>query len=168
MKIQTDDLKVLVIEEEAIDYYIDFINLIKRTMDYPEYLGDFSESDLIHILNINGIILMYRYGNITASSCMMIPARSDDIKKMGLKLDSDKVMDYGPMAVFDDYRGNKIQKYMIRQCDKLSKDFGYKYAVTTVHPDNIYSIHNIEESGFSYVGEVEFSRGKRKVYQKTL
>ena len=168
MKINTDELKVLVIEEEAIDYYLDFIGLIKRTMDYPEYLGDFSRSDLIHILNINGIILMFKYGNIVASSCMMIPARIDDIKKMGLKLDSNKIMDYGPMAVFEDYRGNKIQQYMIKRCDKLSRDFGYKYAVTTVHPDNIYSIKNIEESGFTYVGEVEFSRGIRKVYQKSL
>lgn len=168
MKINTDDLKIIVIEEEFLDIYTDFIQLIKRGMDYPEYLGDFSRSDLIHILNINGVILMFKYGNIYASSCMLIPARIDDIKKMGLKFDSPKVMSYGPMAVFDDYRGNGIQKYMIKRCDKLSKDLGYKYVVTTVHPDNIASIKSIEASGFSYVGDVEFSRGLRKVYQKSL
>ena len=168
MKIDLKDLKVLVIEEESIDFYLDFISMIKKKMDHPEYLGDFTRDDLISILRNKGVILMYKYGNILGASSMMIPATKKDMEEMGLSLDYTKVMDYGPCAVFEDYRGNGIQKYMNERCDRLCRELGYQYAVTTVHPDNTYSIHNIESCGFQYVGEKEFSRGRRKIYQKEL
>lgn len=99
---------------------------------------------------------------------MIIPSTKDDILKFGLDLDYKKVVDYGPMMVNYDYVGNGLQLQMLKELDSYCKNIGLEYVVTTVHPDNIYSIKNIEEDVFSLCGEKIFSRGKRNIYIKKL
>lgn len=41
-------------------------------------------------------------------------------------------------------------------------------AISTIHPDNVYSISNLVKGGFILVGSREFKRGLRNVYLKEL
>ena len=55
-----------------------------------------------------------------------------------------------------------------KKMDEVSKQLGYKHVVTTIHPDNIYSINNILKCDFQYVDQKEFTRGVRNIYTKDI
>lgn len=57
---------------------------------------------------------------------------------------------------------------MLKELDKYCSNLGYKYAVSTIHPDNIYSINNLEKDNFKCIGTKKFKRGIRNIYFKNL
>ena len=167
MKVNKEELKEIRIDKDSIDRYIDFIELVKRTMEHPEYLGDLKRKDLVKLLNENSLIYLYQLGNIVIASSMIIPASKEELEEMGITT-QDKVMELGPQAVFQDLRGNKIQQYMIDKMEHISKELGYLHTIATVHPDNKYSIKNIEEKGYHLLATKEFNRGIRNIYYKDI
>ena len=168
MKANVKDLSILVIEKESLDLYLDFMTLIKSTTEHPEYLGDFTRDDLLYILENKGSIFLFKLGNVIVSTCMLIPTTKEQLKKYGLKLDYKKTIALGPQAVFEDLRGNGIQKYMIEKMEILSKDLGYDHMVFTVDPNNKASVNNIEQEGYQKVGTKEFTRSIRNIYYKDI
>ena len=66
------------------------------------------------------------------------------------------------------YVGNGLQKIIINYLEQISKKLGYKYAISTIAPDNLFSIRNFEKCNFVKLGEVELKRGNRAVYRKLL
>lgn len=168
MEIKVSELKRMDVKKGNIDQYLSFINHVKSGMEHPEYLGDFSKEDLEGLIDGGSYIFLYTYNEVFVASSIIIPAREKDIVKFELNLDYTKTMDYGPEAVAEIVRGNGVQKYILKDMDQFCKKLGYKHVVTTVHPDNNYSIKNIEEHGFQYVGQKEFTRGIRNIYQKDI
>ena len=57
---------------------------------------------------------------------------------------------------------------MLRELDEISRKKGYRYAVVTVHPDNMYSIRNLEKDKFKLINTKNFERGTRNIYLKEL
>ena len=105
-----------------------------------------------------------KYGSISAA----IDDQTIKLKKFDINLDSNIVVDYGPMFVNPKYVGNKLQYQMLKEIDKYSLSLGYKYAAGTIHPENIYSINNLLKDNFELTGTKEFTRGIRKIYLKKL
>lgn len=100
---------------------------------------------------------------------MFISSTKKNLVKFGLdNLNYEKVVDYGSMFVNPKYVGNGLQYQMLEVLDKHSKELGYEYAISTIHPDNMYSIRNLVKDGFVLVGSREFKRGIRNVYLKKL
>ena len=99
---------------------------------------------------------------------MIIPSTKKDLESFGIDLDYREVVDYGQQVVSDKYRGNGLQQYMLEELEIISKEKGYKYAVTTVHPDNIYSVNNTLKNNFELIGSKEFDIGLRNIYLKKL
>ena len=161
-----EDLRV---ESESIDLdkYIEFRESIKNTMEHPEWLGDFTKEELAIMLNNGTVIYNYYKDDEMVSSMMMIPAREKDVIKFGLDIDYNDLIDYGPMMVNSKYRGNKLQLQMLKKLDEVSSK-NYKYALGTIHPDNVYSINNLVKDGFVLKGTKEFKRGIRDIYLKEL
>jgi hypothetical protein len=151
-----------------LDKYIEFREEVKRHMEHPEWLGNFTKEELEDLLKRDSKLWVYYYNNIPICSMMLIPAREKDINKFGLSIDYKKTMDYGPMFVNYDYLGNNLQLQMLKEEDKYSKSKGYLYAVSTIHPDNIYSIVNFLKDDFKLVDTKEFKRGIRNIYYKEL
>ena len=58
--------------------------------------------------------------------------------------------------------------YMEETSNVATVENGYKYAVTTIHPDNIFSIRNVLKDDFKKVGSKEFKRGPREIYFKSF
>ena len=168
MKILVSDLKREDVNNKNIDEYIDFIKEVKSNMEHPEWLGDFTKEDVLSIISNGGYCFLYRLGEMVAATSFIIPAREKDIEKFGVNYHYQETMDYGPEAVIDYLRGSGVQSFILKDMDLFCKNLGYKYAVTTVHPDNIYCIHNMEKHGFTYVDTKEFSRGIRNIYQKDI
>lgn len=155
-------------ENIDIDKYIDFRNLVKMNMEYPDWLGDFSKEDLINLLKDNSRIWIYYLKGEPVCSMMLIPSTERTLSKFGVDLDYTEVVDYGPMFVNPKYVGNGLQYQMLRELDLYCMELGYKYAVSTIHPENIYSINNLLKDGFELVGEKRFTRGLRNIYLKKL
>lgn len=151
-----------------LDSYIYFVDMIKSCMDNPEWLGDFTKSDLEFLLSNGSKMWMYYHKDNFVCSMICIPASEKDIKKFGLSYNYNDVIDYGPMVVNNKYRGNGLQYKMLLEQDLYAKEKGYKYAIATVHPDNVFSINNLVRDNFSLVGQKEFSRGLRNIYVKEL
>ena len=150
-----------------LDEYISFRELVKQSMEYPEWLGDFSKENLVNMLNNGSKIWIYYNENLEfVCSMMLIPSDEDALKKFGLNLNYREVVDYGPMFVNPKFVGNSLQYQMLQEIDKYSESLGYKYAVGTIHPDNKYSINNLEKDEFEFKETKTFKRGVRKIYLK--
>lgn len=154
--------------KDEIDFYNKYIEDIRNRMERSDFLGTFTHEDLEFLLDNNSHIYLYKYNDDIMCTSMIIPAREKDIKKFGLNYNYQDVIDYGPEVVLDKYRGNGLQRYMLEDLDRVSKKLGYKYAVTTIHPENIYSINNLTKHGFKQIGRGEFKRGPRNIYCKEL
>ena len=155
-------------ENVDLDEYIIFREEVKSHMEHPEWLGNFTKEELIELLNRGSKIWVYYKNSEPICSMMVIPAREKDIIKFGLDIDYNKTMDYGPMFVNFNYLGNNLQYQMLEKEDNYLKENNYLYAVSTIHPDNTYSIVNFIKDNFSYVDTKEFKRGVRNIYFKGL
>lgn len=164
------NLKILEYRNENIDLneYIEFRELVKQNMDYPEWLGDFAKEQLEIMLKENSRIWIYYNNGEPVCSMMLIPSTEKDLKKFKIDKNFKDVVDYGPMFVNSKYIGNGLQYQMLKELDKYCLKLGYKYAVSTIHPDNIYSINNLLNDGFKQIGQKEFKRGIRNIYFKEL
>ena len=159
---------VCISDNVNLDEYIEFREEVKTHMEHPEWLGDFAKEDLIELLNRGSKIWVYYDNNIPVCSMMIIPAREKDIIKFGLSIDCSKTMDYGPMFVNYDYLGNRLQYQMLLIEDNYLKSNNYQYAVSTIHPDNYFSINNFLKDDFKLIDTKEFKRGIRNIYFKEL
>lgn len=151
-----------------VDKYIEYRENVKKEMKEPDWLGDFSKDDILYMLDNNSKIWMYFKDEKFICSMMLIPSTKKDIDKFGIDLDFNEVVDYGPMFVNPKYVGNSLQYQMLKELDEYSSNKGYKYAISTVHPNNIYSINNLIRDGFELVGYRIFTRGERNIYYKKL
>lgn len=151
-----------------VDKYIEYRENVKKEMKEPDWLGDFSKDDILYMLDNNSKIWMYFKDEEFICSMMLIPSTKKDLDKFGIDLDFNEVVDYGPMFVNSKYVGNSLQYQMLKELDEYSSNRGYKYAISTVHPNNIYSINNLIRDGFELVGYRIFTRGERNIYYKKL
>ncbi len=151
-----------------LDKYIEFREDVKSRMEHPEWLGDFTKEDLKELLKNGSKIWVFYINNEEVCSTMAIPARKKDMDKFDLNIDFKKTIDYGPTFVNDKFRGNKLQLQMTKFLDDFYINKGYEYAVSTIHPDNIYSINNLLGDDFKKVGFKELKRGPRNIYSKKL
>ena len=168
MKIDKSKVELHALQLEDVDTYIDFIDRVKSTMEHPEWLGDFTKEDICYMLEHGSYGYFFFYEGIIVGSSLMIPAREKDIQKFELDFDYQKTIDYGPEGVLKDAQGNGLQLFILEHMDRISRKKGYLYGVTTVHPDNIYCIRNMEKHGFVYERTKEFKRGTRNIYQKSI
>ena len=151
-----------------LDEYIEFRENVKKNMEHPEWLGDFSKEDLIYLLNNNSKIWIYYLNKEPICSMMLIPSDEKALSKFELDLDYREVADYGPMFVNPNFIGNGLQYQMLKEIDKYCLSLGYKYVASTIHPDNIYSINNLVKDSFEYKNTKQFKRGIRNIYLKKL
>ena len=155
-------------ENINLDKYIEFREYVKNNMEHPDWLGDFSKEDLINLVNNGSKIWVYYLNNEIVCSMMIISSSKDVLSKFDMNLNYKDVVEYGPMFVNPKYVGKGLQYQMFLELDEYSNKLGYKYAVGTVHPDNIYSINNFIKDRFILFNQKEFKRGIRDIYLKVL
>ena len=151
-----------------LDQYIEFREYVKKSMEHPDWLGDFSKEDLTSLISNGSKIWIYYMNNDPICSMMLIPGDERSLSKFSIDLDPKLVADYGPIFVNPKYLGNGLQYQMLQFLDQYAIKHGYKYVATTVHPDNNYCINNILKDNFEKKGFREFSRGPRNIYLKEL
>lgn len=164
-KIKLKDLQCIN-DNINIDEYIEARTKVKENMKYPEWLGDFSKEEIKFMLKNNSKIWTYYYNDELICSMMIIPSTKESLQKFELNLNNDEVIDYGPMFVNYKYIGNGLQYQMLQELDEYCMSLGYKYAIGTIHPDNLYSINNLLKDNFELKRQKQFTRGLRNIYLK--
>ena len=167
MKITLGNLNCIS-ENIDLNKYIEFREIVKKNMEHPEWLGDFTKKNLSNMIENGTKIWIYYKEDEPVCSMMMIPSTKKDLEKFELDLDYKEVVDYGPIMVNPKFIGNGLQYQMTKFLDEYCVNRGYKYVVTTVHPDNVYCLNNVNKLSMEYVDEKEFKRGPRKIYLKKL
>ena len=162
-----DDLKCID-HNIDLDEYLKFYKYVRDNMEHPEWLGTFTKEELIEILSNNGKIFNYYDGDILVSSIMYIPIAKKTLIKHNINHDVSEVCSLGPVMVNPKYVGNKLQYQMQTMFDNYVKNLCKKYIFTKVHPDNIYSIRNIEKSGYVFTEYYVSHDGPRNCYIKEL
>lgn len=167
MKININEISSSFLKIEDIDSYLELVTLVKSKMSNPEWLGDFSKDDYISLLNNGSLIKTYQYNGMLIGAGVLIPSTEKDLSKfLSSDLDYKTVIDYGPQMVHPDYTGNGIQRMIIKDLDLIARSYGYKYALATIHPDNLISINNLLKNDFVLIGDVILKRGPRNIYRK--
>ena len=149
-----------------LDEYLKFYKYVRDNMKHPEWLGTFTKEELEYILSHDGRIFNYYDNDILVSSIMYIPITKKTLIKHNINHDVDEVCSLGPVMVNPKYVGNNIQYQMQTMFDSYVKGINKKYIFTKVHPDNIYSIRNVEKSGYKFLEYYESHDGPRNCYLK--
>lgn len=160
-----EDLELITKDKMNLNEYLDFINYVKKNMEHPEWLGDFTIDEL---KNSDIDLWLYKEKNDIVCSMMSIKASEKSCEKLGIKKNYKEVIDYGQMAVSPKYLGNGLQLQMLKYFDQLFREKRIKYALTTIHPDNNFCIKNMLKDEFDMIGYKEFKRGPRNIYLKKL
>ena len=80
-----------------------------------------------------------------------------------------KVAHMESAAVLPEFRGQKIQKKLLMEAEEIENKRGMHYLMCTVHPDNCYSVDNLEQRGYKTILETEKYGGlRRKILYKKL
>lgn len=156
-------------ENIDLDYYIEFRESVRTKMEVPEWLGEIPKEGLEEMLSIGGKIWMYYMGEIPVCTWMFIPAGEEAKEDLEIEgIDYNLMGDIGPVFVNFDYLGNGLMYQMLLRFDEYLKSIGYKYVMTTVHPDNVFSSNNMIKYGMKKVSQKKFKRGLRDIYFKEL
>ena len=155
-------------ENINLDKYLEFRELVKRHMEFPEWLGDLSKEDFIHLLKKGAKIWIYYFNEEPICSMMVIPLDKEEFLSFGVNVKYDMAIDYGPIFVNPKYFGNGLQYQMLQVLDQYCLANNYKYVVCTIHPNNIYSKNNLIKNDFIYISTKNFKRGIRNIYFKKL
>ena len=59
-----------------------------------------------------------------------------------------KVVLMDSVAILPEFRGNGLQGKMLREAEKRINTEKYQYYMCTIHPDNIYSLQNMQKQGY--------------------
>ena len=151
-----------------LDEYLKFYKEVRDNMEYPEWLGTFTKEKLIDILSSGGKIFNYYDKDILVSSIMYIPIKEKTLIKHNINHDVNEVCSLGPVMVNPKYIGNGLQYQMMNKFNEYVKSKNQRYIFTKVHPDNIYSIWNIEKSGYKFLEYYVSNGEERNCYLKEV
>ena len=66
------------------------------------------------------------------------------------------------------YRGQGLQRKMVQTAEKALSGRGEKILLCTVHPENQYSLRNMQTQGYSIRKRVEMYGSERYILQKNI
>ena len=82
-------------------------------------------------------------------------------KKLSVYMDS--------AAVLPEFRGQSLQNRMLKECEKELANTHYKYALSTISPDNHASLHSLIKNGFKIVKTTKLYGGlERNILYKKI
>lgn len=166
-KIDYNKLERFELDEENIDDYLGYFNLIKERMNNPEFMMDLSKEYLLKMIKRGSHIYVYFYDNLMIASGMLLPCDYNAIKLSGLNKDYHEVVEYGPQFVHPDYRGNHLQYFMIDDLRYIAKNLGFKYAIGVINENNEYSNNNAKKWGI-FLKKIEIDGKVENVYYNDL
>lgn len=79
-----------------------------------------------------------------------------------------RVVHMDTAAVHPDYRGLGLQRILMQEAEKYAAGMGARILLTTVHPDNRFSLNNILQQGYAIAKQVPKYGSVRCILRKDL
>lgn len=79
-----------------------------------------------------------------------------------------RVIHMDTAAVHPDYRGHGLQKTLMQEAEKYAAGMGNRILLTTVHPDNRFSLNNILQQGYSIEKRLPKYGSERYILRKDI
>ncbi len=133
----------------------------QAAMEYPDwYCIDTEEYISEHITDRSkGIVLKAEEnGQIGAFFLIHLPGQDPDNMGHYLNLSHEQLVYTAYMdsaAVHPDFRGRRLQYTMMAEGEQWLKELGYRHLFATVHPENRYSLANLQKLGYMVVTTTE-------------
>ena len=96
------------------------------------------------------IVAQSEQGEIAGFFIVRYPKEDENLGKyLGFSEEQlEKVILMDSVSVRLEFRGNGLQGKMLEEAEKRIDRDRYKYAMCTIHPDNVYSLYNMQKYGY--------------------
>lgn len=125
-----------------------------------------------HICREGFTLLAKKDGKTVAIMIVRIPGMAEDNLGKYLKISKEEMKRVAHLeiaVVEPEYQGCGLQYDLFCQAEEIIKRKKMRYLMATVHPDNIYSLRNMEKLGMKAVLETKKYGGKQRyIMCKTL
>lgn len=151
-----------------IKEYLKLYKYVRDNMEHSEWLGEFSEEEIIDILKGKGKIWLYYTDNTPVCSMFYIPVKQKTLDKYNLSCGENETGALGPIMVSPDFIGNGLQHQMMEVFHNYCKSINKKYIFTKAHTENVYSTNNMLKCGYVLVDKCMTETGEKSIFIKEI
>ena len=152
---------------------ITFLERVRAEMKNPEWFY-LDPPDLVREMLEDGTMTLWlaeENHQIAAVFDILKPALKDYNYGYDLNLQENELLQVVHMdtaAVHPDYRGRGLQGQMVRMAEQELAGYGKKILLSTVHPENKFSLNNMLKQGYVIQKQVEKYGSRRYVLRKDV
>lgn len=159
--------------EEDVDTFLRFLDAVKAGMSRKEWLY-LDSADTVHSMVKDGILefwLAFREEQLAAVFSILFPGLNSYNYGYDLGFGQEellKVVHMDTAAVHPDFRGHGLQGRMVRLAEQALAGTGERILLSTVHPENKFSLNNMLKQGYSIRKRVGKYGSERLILQKEI
>lgn len=147
----TGRLKVL--DESYIENILELQNEVERGIINKEWYSATSREEFCIQLTEKGKIIgcLLDDDTLIALGAYVEWGYEEENYGYDLGISDKKLLKVGQIEatlVHEEFRGNKLQKKICMELEKIAKSKGNEVIAATIHPDNIYSLNTFKELGY--------------------
>lgn len=137
---------------EDIEDIMKIMNSARADLDNPDWFVADNEEFVREHLEGRGFIVVAETEakSIAGFFLVKVPGLEENLGTFldftEEELDGTLIMDSA--AVDRRYRGNGLQGRMLEAAEELASPDKYKYLMCTIHPENVYSLRNMQKHGY--------------------
>ena len=154
--------------------YIALLTHVKATMNQQAWFV-IDEADFIRTAMADGTMELWLAmdgGRIAGGFHIIHPGLHPDNYGYDLGFSQEdllKVIHMDSAAVHPDYRGNRLQQKLMAEIEEdLKIRFPGAILLTTVHPENLYSLYNVQSMGYTPVLRLAKYGSERYILRKDI
>lgn len=137
---------------EDVEQIMDIMREAKASLVHAQWFVSDDEEYVRNHLEDNGFILVAETEGRELAG-FFLAKRPDREENLGIRLGFDegklsRVMIMDTAAVAVKYRGHHLQSRLYQEVEKQIDREKYRYLLCTIHPDNQFSLHNMQNNGF--------------------
>lgn len=142
--------------QSDVDAIMHIMNTAKSQAESGWFVAD-DETYVREHIEEKGFVMLARAEHGEAAGFFMIHIPGMGMDNLGRELgfsekELSSVVHMDSAAVLPAFRGHRLQLRLLQAAEKeLSRYPQYRYFLCTVHPDNQYSLHNMEQNGYQQV-----------------
>lgn len=160
-------------KREEIEAFISLLQLVHAGMEHKEWFYLDPPED-VRRMGTEGMLEFWaavEQDRLAGAFSVIFPGLTELNYGYDLGLSAEelrRVVNMDTIAVHPDYRGRGLQKTLMQTAEQALSQSGDKILLCTVHPDNRYSLRNVQEQGYVIQKRLEKYGSVRYILRKDL
>lgn len=153
------DFEIRMASSEHLAAIMEIMKKAQKNMKDKTWFAPSTREELLEVINRKGFILgawEKESGELAGFFVTIFPDREENMGQyIGLsEKEMHSVVHMDTVVVSEKYRGNHLHEKMLRTAEEILKkemrrsETSKLYLLCTVHPDNIYSLRNMQQNGY--------------------